>query len=98
MLHALPPNSSWFDHPRKNGEEYKLWSSSLCSFLQSPREESVPQNTSPSECRDQFEESFVYVCVYSLLILSRTPPLERNYTYPLIYELPIYEFSLQRTM
>jgi hypothetical protein len=31
-----PSHSPWLDHSNYVGEEYKLWSSSLCSFLQSP--------------------------------------------------------------
>jgi hypothetical protein len=33
---SRPPHSPWFDLPNNTGEEYKIWSFSLCNFLHSP--------------------------------------------------------------
>jgi hypothetical protein len=33
---SSPPHPLWFIHPNNLREEYRLWSSSLCSFLHDP--------------------------------------------------------------
>jgi hypothetical protein len=33
---SLPPHPPWFNDPNNISEEYRLWRSSLCSFIHDP--------------------------------------------------------------